>query len=486
MKTIRAYYGEKIAMYFAWLEYYVIWLIFPAILGLVVYILGLHYDDIQDTEPAMTISEIAILTFSLLLAIGSSLLDQMWLRRQNELSWMWGTVNLLEVEQQRTSFKGKYGKDPVDGRKKKISENKGYERFKRAVSYLISFLFVTLVFATVVGLFMLRANGILSTKLCSYINGLQIKVMNYLYRIVAVKLTFWENYEYESKYNDSLTLKLYLFQFINSYVSLFYIAFFKSSFEGCLDGDCLGELTTQLTSIFLINVAMNGAELGTPLLKNWLKKNSEKKALEKMIQSGEVVRTELTPIEEQSKLADYDTPLDDYMELIINYGYVIMFSCAFPIVPMIALLINIFEIRVDAFKLTHLCKRPYPDPANSIGEWEIIIRTISFLGALTNTGIIIFTTDVFDLEDASVKWMYFLLIEHVLLMFKFFIDRQIPDCPSKVKDGITWSERITNERLFGRASDEDKQKELRQLFFKPIQGVKEIPYNDDNIRGDNY
>jgi len=54
----------------------------------------------------------------------------------------------------------------------------------------------------------------------------------------------WENYEYDSQYNDALILKLYIFQFINSYSSLFYIAFAKSHLEPDENYDCMAELST--------------------------------------------------------------------------------------------------------------------------------------------------------------------------------------------------------------------------------------------------
>lgn len=36
-----------------------------------------------------------------------------------------------------------------------------------------------------------------------------------------------ENHRTDSDYEDSLTVKMYLFQFVNFYASVFYIAFFK-------------------------------------------------------------------------------------------------------------------------------------------------------------------------------------------------------------------------------------------------------------------
>ena len=42
------------------------------------------------------------------------------------------------------------------------------------------------------------------------------------------------------------------------------------------------------------------------------------------------------------------------MELVIDYGYIVMFAAGQPLVPFLALVLNIFEVRVDAFKLCHL------------------------------------------------------------------------------------------------------------------------------------
>ena len=39
-----------------------------------------------------------------------------------------------------------------------------------------------------------------------------------------------ENHESRTKYDDALILKLFGFQFVNSYASLFYIAFFRQVF----------------------------------------------------------------------------------------------------------------------------------------------------------------------------------------------------------------------------------------------------------------
>lgn len=90
----------------------------------------------------------------------------------------------------------------------------------------------------------------------------------------------------QSEFDDSLTLKIYLLQFVNHYASIFYIAFFKGKFVGhpgnytlifnsrqeeCGPGGCLMELCIQLSIIMVGKQAMNTIlEMLFPLFYKWL------------------------------------------------------------------------------------------------------------------------------------------------------------------------------------------------------------------------
>jgi hypothetical protein len=64
------------------------------------------------------------------------------------------------------------------------------------------------------------------------INLVVITILNFLYDYLAVFLTDLEYRRTQTEYDNSLSLKIYLFQFINYYSSLFYIAFFKGKWPG--------------------------------------------------------------------------------------------------------------------------------------------------------------------------------------------------------------------------------------------------------------
>ena len=73
----------------------------------------------------------------------------------------------------------------------------------------------------------------------------------------------------------------------------------------------------------------------------------------------------------QSFPFQYEGTFDDFLEMFIQFGYVTLFSSAYPLAGLCALLNNIIEIRGDAFKLCFVHKRPFGARVNSIGSWQV-------------------------------------------------------------------------------------------------------------------
>ena len=69
---------------------------------------------------------------------------------------------------------------------------------------------------------------------------------------------------------------------------------------------------------------------------------------------------------------------------VIQYGFVTLFVAAFPLAPLFALINNVMEIRLDAFKFVKTYRRPQPERARDIGVWRTIIDGLSWLAVLTN------------------------------------------------------------------------------------------------------
>lgn len=71
-----------------------------------------------------------------------------------------------------------------------------------------------------------------TTITAASINLILIVIFNWVYTWLAEWLTEFEILRTQTEFDDSLTLKIYLLQFVNYYASIFYIAFFKGKFIG--------------------------------------------------------------------------------------------------------------------------------------------------------------------------------------------------------------------------------------------------------------
>ena len=60
------------------------------------------------------------------------------------------------------------------------------------------------------------------------------------------------------------------------------------------------------------------------------------------------------------------------MILVLQFGFITIFVCAFPLAPLFALLNNWLEIRVDANKYVCQVRRAVAERANNIGGFIIL------------------------------------------------------------------------------------------------------------------
>lgn len=271
-------------------------------------------------------------------------------------------------------------------------------------------------------------------------------------------MTDWENQETNRHYFNSLTLKIFSFEFFNSYSSLLYIAFFKKNIEGCFENDCTIELRYQVLGIYFVNFIYSMLEIQIPYIIG-------KKTLNAKRKRADSLSSHLNELETEAELSKYISPLHEYMGIIINYGYSLLFSTAFPLLSMFTLLMILVEIRVDAWKLCFMTRRPFPMQSNSIGIWVQITLILSVIGVFVNIAIVLFTQSAFNIDNAAERWIALMLIEHTLGVIRVVVNEVIPDVPDSVQKGIIWSERIVKEKIL-HVKTEDEQKLMLGFMTK--------------------
>lgn len=84
---------------------------------------------------------------------------------------------------------------------------------------------------------------------------------------------------------------------------------------------------------------------------------------------------------------------DDYLEMVIQFGYVTLFASAFPLAAIVSFACNVLELLSDAFKLVSLHRRPRPHRTASIGGWGVCLFVLCVASIYTNLFICAISSD---------------------------------------------------------------------------------------------
>ena len=101
----------------------------------------------------------------------------------------------------------------------------------------------------------------------------------------------------------------------------------------------------------------------------------------------------------------------------MQFGYVTLFSAAFPLAPMLAFLSNYVQIRLDAWKVLTLCRRPDPARAEDIGTWSEILDLISTAAVVTNGVLIFFVGERYIDRSWTTRLFLLFFYEHFLIRY---------------------------------------------------------------------
>ncbi|KAI9506155.1 calcium-activated chloride channel-domain-containing protein, partial [Coemansia spiralis] len=471
LRRIREHFGEELAMYFAFLQNYFLWLAIPAVIGLVWWLAGWSFSW----------------QFGILLVLWSVLFTETWARRESDIATYWGVHGVQKVASLRRSdfHPDRYITDPASGETIPFFSN-GKRWLRRLLSVpvvlalaLLMALFVSLIFALQIFLdeyydgpfnTLLGFTPIILFSAC-------LPLYTSACRHIAKVLTDYENYEYEPEYAAQYTTKIFVFQFLQDQLYLILTAWVfvpqRDNFEMWLRSvyDTVSSLPAWmvpflaqepkkimvqnlLTSFVITNQILNLlTETAIPLLLRWwglrsLKKASSisKPATESIASVGSEsgAMRFAAKVTEETRLPEYNT-YEDYAEMASQFGRVTFFSVAWPLAPLAAFLNNWIELRTDAAKICGATKRPIPHRVDTIGPWLDTLRFMCWLSSITNALLIYqfhpncsFLPKVADPEamvrfgrtNLSYALVVLLFSEHMFLAIRWAITHAMASWPS--------------------------------------------------------
>ncbi len=406
--NIKEYYGEKIGLYFLFQGHYTSWLLGPAIIGLVLTIASLCYPTLKQGFNAGFLP-----FYAGFICIWAIYMLEHWKRLEAKTALEWGTDGFETGQQDMPEFKGKLRPSLIDGRTMIHFPSSLRKRYILESVALVS-LMVVGVIGCVASIYIIKDTLVGdwnmaptdAQTIASIINAGQILVANYLYQLAAVELTKRENHRTITEYEDNLTMKVFCFQFINSYASFFYVAFFASNElfnkEACRKGLCCGRhgcmysLGLNLIIIFGTRlVSGNITELLVPWITNKIFSGSDDDSL--------------TRPEKEMKLSPFSSSeavTAEFTEVAIQMGYQTLFACALPAASTFALVSNVAEIRGDAWKLLRSHQRPTPQMVEDIGAFQTIFTILAVCSVITNACLIRFTMSTLNSWGDNQWWVF--------------------------------------------------------------------------------
>ncbi|KAL2255435.1 hypothetical protein VTK26DRAFT_3391 [Humicola hyalothermophila] len=412
MDAIRDRFGEQVAFYFAFLRSYFVFLLFPAAFGAAAWLVLGPFSWV----------------YAVVNCLWGVVFFEHWKMKEVDLAVEWGVRGVGKIQRPRPQFRfERETVDPVTGETVKV-----YSPVKRLARQLLQVPFaaacVVALGGVIAGCFAIEIfinevyNGPFKQYL-TFVPTVLLSIFNptltALLTKLAERLTDMENYETQDAHQASLVQKIFVINFITSYLGVFLTAFvyvpFGKILVPCLDvfqitaqkftaeGTPLptksweinpDRLTRQVIYFTVTAQIVNLAtEFIVPYAKRKVFKTVEKVQSEFSEKSNTQVKdvpeeTEfLERVRNEAELDEYDVTID-YREMVIQFGYLSLFSVVWPLTACSFLVNNWVEARSDAMKITTNCKRPIPWRADSIGPWLDSLGFLSWLGSITSAALV--------------------------------------------------------------------------------------------------
>ncbi|KAL8944025.1 MAG: hypothetical protein Q9216_000734 [Gyalolechia sp. 2 TL-2023] len=457
LDQIRDRFGEKIAYYFAFTQSYFTFLIFPAAFGFAAWVVLGYFSPVY-----AVVNGLWCVTFV-----------EYWKRQEIDLGVRWGVKGVTAIQEKRRDFKHeKEVRDPVTGEIVQIFP--ATRRFGRQLLQIPFAILATLALGTLIAtcfgieIFLSEVyNGPGQSLLVFLPTGLLttlVPTLTTLLTSIATQLNDYENWETSENYESALTQKIFVLNFITSYLPIFLTAFIYVPFGSLvvpyldvfnLTARPFAENEKQLRTpqtgfvinpsrlrkqVFYFTVTAQIVNFALETIVPYVKRRSFSKYQEMKsdraaktggASSGETIHDLpeeaefLQRVRKEAELDVYDVTTD-LREMVIQFGYLSLFSVVWPLTPVSFIINNWVELRSDAVKICVEMQRPTPQRADSIGPWLDSLGFLTWLGSITTAALVyLFSNDGVgpDGTPASIKgWALLLTVffsEHVYLLVRW-------------------------------------------------------------------
>lgn len=268
---------------------------------------------------------------------------------------------------------------------------------------------------------------------------------------IATLLTELENHRTADQHEMSLTQKIFLLNIITNYLPILLTAFIYVPFghavvpklKGILhnmlpglearftvgafrsDSDRLRNevialtVTGQITSFFEENILPLVKHKFQGWHRDYRRAHSKDAMLLRMTTDDPAEVSLLRRCRNQGTLPQYNVQ-DDIAEIVLQFGYLALFSPVWPLISLGFLINNWIELRSDFAKICIEHRRPSPVRSDGIGPWVQSLEMLTWLGSITTAAIVhLFGSDINSSSWITLPITIF-ISEHILLALRAF------------------------------------------------------------------
>jgi hypothetical protein len=330
--------------------------------------------------------------------------------------------------------------------------------------------------------------GIWAEYIVSIIIALIIPAVCSLMNKLSVNLNDNENHKTQDEYDGHLVVKVFILNVVTYFAPLCYLAFIKESTYGCANDCCMDETSIQFCSILFVTLALKLAGPLARVLKiesriirctAWTSKKFFRclvftincfagcsRGYFGYLPSDYFVAVDpnagmakvgdnAQPWEQEYDREPYEGVFDDMVETLLLLCLVTSFFSIFPSAPLFLVITNLLEIRMDAHKMMTKVRRPLPESASGMGLWVDLMDLVSIIAALSNSAIVVFTTNSFASYSVVNRYLVWLVTVTVMLIIRSFLVWYIPAEPFGLSDVRKRHKFLRLKHVFGFMEDDD-------------------------------